>query len=93
LGEHSLSIFAPIPGVATGLHHGAFELNDPNDLDNVEAKLKERGADVERVTEHGARRSVFVRDINGSLIQYYLAGQEPLSAIGKLKPAEALWVA
>ena len=93
LGEHSLSIFAPIPGVATGLHHGAFELNDPSDLDNVEAKLKERGADVERVVEHGTRRSVFVRDINGSLIQYYLAGQEPLSAIGKLKPAEALWVA
>jgi catechol 2,3-dioxygenase len=93
VGEQSLAIFAPIPGVPTGLHHGSFELNDPSDLDNVEAKLRERGADVERVVEHGARRSVFVRDINGSLIQYYLAGKEPLSAIGKLKPADALWVA
>ncbi len=93
VGEHSLTIFAPIPGVPTGMHHGAFELNDPNDLDDVEAKLKERGADVERVVEHGTRRSVFVRDLNGSLIQYYLAGPESLSAIGKLKPAEALWVA
>ena len=93
VGEQSLAIFAPIRGVPTGLHHGSFELNDPSDLDDVEAKLKERGADVERVVEHGARRSVFVRDINGSLIQYYLAGTEPLSSIGKLKPADALWVA
>jgi catechol 2,3-dioxygenase len=93
VGEQSLAIFAPIPGVEPGLHHGAFELNDPTDLDNVEARLKERGVATERVTEHGARRSVFIRDINGSLLQYYLAGKEPLSAIAKLKPADALWVA
>lgn len=93
LGEESLAIFAPIPGIAPGLHHGGFELADTADLDGAAEKLRALGTMVERTVDHPARRAIYVRDPSGNLLQYYSNGTAPLASLAELPPAEAIWAA
>ena len=92
-GEQALAIFAPIPSVESGLHHGSFELMDATDLDGAKEKLAKRGVTVERVVEHPARRAIYVRDPSGNRIQYFVNGSSGLGTLAALPPAEAIWVA
>jgi catechol 2,3-dioxygenase len=92
-GEQSLAIFAPLRGVAPGLHHGGFLVESEADLTAAEAELPKRGQTVERVVDHPARKALYVRDPSGNLLMYFINRKASLQTLLELPPGEALWAA
>ena len=61
---------------ASGLHHFAFELSKPEDLERAAGHLARCGIAVARQVATGEKRSVFLRDPDGQCVEFFV----PLSA-------------
>jgi catechol 2,3-dioxygenase len=53
-----------------GLHHFAFEMRDEEDIASGEAALSAAGIPIERSISSATKRSLFVRDPNGLLVEF-----------------------
>ena len=69
-GEHVILIPTPDSEVA-GLHHAGFEMWSNADLDQSKLDLQNAGLAVEREITTDARRSLFIRDPDGFLLEFY----------------------
>jgi len=57
---------------AVGLHHFAFEMAKPEDLEKAARHLTQRGIAIERQAATDAKRSVFLRDPDGHCIEFFV---------------------
>ena len=55
----------------TGLQHFSFEISTENDLDQAEVEMKKAGIEPERRADNATRRSIFLRDPDGFLVELY----------------------
>ena len=69
-GEHIILIPTP-DSKATGLHHAGFEMWSKADLDQSNLNLQSVGLAVEQEITTDARRSLFIRDPDGFLLEFY----------------------
>ena len=69
-GEHIILIPTP-DSKATGLHHAGFEMWNNADLDHSNHNLQSAGLAVEREITTDARRSLFIRDPDNFLLEFY----------------------
>jgi catechol 2,3-dioxygenase len=80
-GEPNLYLFQAGEGRQPGLHHFGFAAWDDADLDAAPSRLRGRGIEVELEIKHPLRRSFFVRDPDGFLLQFFVAGSRPLTSL------------
>ena len=69
-GEHIILIPTP-DSEATGLHHAGFEMWSNADLDEGKRSLQEIGLSSEQEITTDARRSLFIRDPDNFLLEFY----------------------
>ena len=71
-GSGHLTLFRGKEKQPKGLHHFGFEVWDEQDLDESEKRLQEAGIEVEHRLDRAEKRSVFVRDPDDFLIEFYV---------------------
>lgn len=71
-GGRHLTLFRSEEGRPAGLHHFGFEVWDEKDLDESESRLRDAGLKPAFSLDHPAKRSVFIRDPDGFLIEFYV---------------------
>jgi catechol 2,3-dioxygenase len=72
LNEETLTLFRPKAGRDPGLHHFGMELPNEAELEASKAKLQALGLAPELEVDHPTRRSLYLRDPNNQLIQFYV---------------------
>ena len=86
--RYDLVLFPARDGLAPGLHHVAFEVDDA-DLEDSAADLAAMGYAAERRVDNDAKRSVFVRDPDDIGVELYVPGARAGDmAIARGAPAE-----
>jgi catechol 2,3-dioxygenase len=71
IGERSLTLVQAAEGEPTGLHHFSFEVANEVELDQAEVEMKKKGIQAEKRIDNAKRRSVFVRDPDSLLVEFY----------------------
>lgn len=91
-GGIDLTLFrAGACGAGAGLHHIGFLVGDEADLEASLATYRARHGEPEAVVESEFRRSVFVRDPDGTRIQFYVERSDPVAGLAALTPQMALF--
>jgi catechol 2,3-dioxygenase len=65
-------------------HHVSFELENETALAKAEAELQARGVEPEHVVDSELKRSLFLRDPDGLLSEYYVRRAPGFPALGKI---------
>lgn len=60
-------------GSKRGLHHASFQLEDEEELVASERRVGQAGIEVVRSVDNAHKRSFFIRDPNGLLLEFYCA--------------------
>ena len=92
-GGRHLTLFRARPGQPTGLHHFGFEVWDEADLERSESRLKEAGIEPAFILDHATRRSVFVRDPDGLLVEFYVDRASDGATLNEVEEELALFLA
>jgi catechol 2,3-dioxygenase len=92
-GERNLSLFRATANRAPCLHHVGIEALDDASLDASVRDMRARGLEPVAEVDHFTRRSVFVRDPDGILLQFFIDRGTPLSAWSDVPEDLALYVA
>ncbi|MEN0140264.1 MAG: VOC family protein [Rhodococcus sp. (in: high G+C Gram-positive bacteria)] len=91
-GDIALTLVPEVAGRPAGLHHFSWEVGSTADLDNALPQLAAAGHEIVANVEWRGRRSIFVKDPNGFLMQFY-ADQRPIADdLGSLHDDLALFV-
>jgi catechol 2,3-dioxygenase len=91
--QRDLSVFRTRPGRAPGLHHVGFDVGDERDLDAARARLKAAGLEPVLELDHATRRSVFIRDPDGILLEFHVNRAVPADRLCELDEGVALYLA
>ena len=94
--HHCISIFtlrsgvgqaAPVPGLAPGLHHIAFELSTPEDLLAKLSGVRAHGIEIvnARCGGPGNQPRFYIRDPDGNLVEFYW-GIDQIGWDGRARP-------
>ncbi len=59
-------------GQPTGLHHFSFEMANESDLDQAEVEMRKAGIKPELRVDNEAKRSIFLRDPDDFLVEFYV---------------------
>lgn len=92
-GERNLVLFRAGAGRKPGLHQSGFELWSETELAQSVDKARASGLKIEFTVDHPSRRSVFLRDPDGFLLQFFVDRGLPLQAIADLPEDIAIYVA
>ena len=92
-GMPQLTLFRAKEGQTTGMHHFGFEVWDEEDLKVSEGKLKEAGIEPVFILEHWTRRSIFVKDPDGLLIEFYVDRAPAGSSLSEVEEELSLFLA
>ena len=71
LSGQDLTLIQAAGGQPTGLHHFSCEIAHENDLDQAEVEMKKAGIEPELRVDNEKRRSLFLRDPDGFLVEFY----------------------
>jgi len=71
IGERSLTLVQASEGEPTGLHHFSFEMANESELDQAEVEMKKKGIQAEKRIDNATRLSIFVRDPDNFLVEFY----------------------
>ncbi len=93
LGGHDLTIFQATEGQLLGLHHIAFELDDEQELDAAEKRVKEAAIQAVLQIEHSTKRAIFLKDPDGLLVEFFVGRSASLDQLKELEPGMALCLA
>lgn len=92
LRSPGIGLFRSSPAMKPCFHHFGFELADEAELETALKRVSAAGVVVEREVEGSARRSVFVRDPDGFLIQLHVTKGSVIEALSGMAAEEAIWV-
>lgn len=92
-GRYDLALFQCKPGQQFGLHHYSFEVESEADLDAGEAAWRRRGGTVEMSLDLKSKRSVFLRDPDGILVELCKPRTLDFAEIEAAPPERRLYVA
>lgn len=92
-GEPQLTLFRAKEGQPTGMHHFGFEVWDEEDLQVSEGKLKEAGIEPVFILDHSTRRSVFIKDPDGLLVEFYVDRAPAGSSLSEVEEELSLFLA
>lgn len=92
LGEASLALFRAGAGRKPGLHHIGIKLASEAELARGLTEAARRGIAVEREVDHAMRRSAFVRDPDGYLLQFYVDRSFGPACLAEISPDAAIGV-
>ena len=59
------------PAGGLGLNHFAVQIEDMDELKEIYLGLKDHGARIDHLTDHGMTKSVYFRDPDGNRIEYF----------------------
>jgi catechol 2,3-dioxygenase len=79
-------------GARRGLHHAAFQVADENDLVASERRVAQAGIEVVRSVDNAHKRSFFVRDPNGILLEFYCARAREVTFDAIVRDSEAAFL-
>jgi len=68
-----------------GLHHIGFEMSDEGELNEAEVQLKRVGIEPESRLDHATKRSIFLKDPDGILLECYIQ-RAPLNQEAAVQP-------
>ena len=91
-GGRQLTLFRSKAGQPTGLHHFGFQVWDEEDLEQSEQRLRAAGMEPAFVLDHATRRSVFVRDPDGILIEFYVDRAADNTSLAEVEEELALFL-
>jgi catechol 2,3-dioxygenase len=92
-GGRNLGLFRAEGERRPGLHHVGFPVADEADLDGSIRRAGESGVEIESTFDHPARRGVFIRDIDGIRLQFYVDRASGADALRGADVATALFLA
>jgi catechol 2,3-dioxygenase len=82
---YDLALFQAGADRPVGLHHLGFEMSDEGQLDEAEVQLKRVGIEPESWLDHTTKRSIFLKDPDGILLEYYVQ-RAPLNQGTDIQP-------
>ena len=88
-----LAMFPTVAGRPAGLHHVGFVVDDERDLEESGKRLREAGIELEIQLTHASKRSMFIRDPDGNLLEFYSERSAPLRTLSDLEAGVALHLA
>ena len=88
-----MAICAAGEGQAAGLHHVSFEMPDEASLDEADAALDVAGINVVFRADSTAKRSLFLRDPDGLLLEFGIIREPDYAALGGAPAAERVFLA
>jgi catechol 2,3-dioxygenase len=91
--EETLTLFRPEGRGKPGLHHFGMELPNEAELMAAKARLEAKGLAAEFELDHPTRRSLYLRDPNDQLIQFYVNRAVDYPSWAKLPEEIALFIA
>ncbi len=89
-GEEAVSLIRKTASTSAGLHHIGIEVLDERSLEQSIQKAAGANMDVVKVVDHPARRSVFIVDPDGALLQFYVNRRWSTQALEGLDARSAL---
>lgn len=87
-----LALFAPRQGLASGLHHTVFEVADEAKLIGAERKAGASGTEIEMIVDRPHKRSVFIRDPDGMLVEFRCLRSGPAVLPARLPAALRIYL-
>jgi catechol 2,3-dioxygenase len=75
--HHDLALFQapedaqPVTEGRLGLNHFAVQVEDMDELKEVYQRLKEHGATIDHLTDHGMTKSVYFFDPDGNRVEFF----------------------
>jgi catechol 2,3-dioxygenase len=93
VGEETLTLFRSEGHRKPGLHHFGMELPSEEELNGSKARLQSKGLVAEFEIDHPTRHSLYLRDPNDQLIQFYVNKVIDYSSWRTLPEEMALFVA
>ena len=91
-GEPSLSLIRASNGRRPGYHHVGFQAWSEEELDASIVRAKAQGLKIDHDIAHPFRRSVFVTDPDGFLLQFFVDRNASLSALADADEDLALYL-
>jgi catechol 2,3-dioxygenase len=91
-GERNVALVQAQPGQAAGFHHFGLEVATEADLDESLASLRAKRLAADSVVDHALRKSVYLRDPDGLLLQIFVDRRKEHSGWAGIDPQLALWV-
>ena len=81
------ALFARAAGLATGCHHFSCEMASEAEVEDAEARLAERAIEAVATVDSTAKRSVYLRDPDGFLVEFYATRDCDFAAVAAEPPA------
>ena len=88
----SLAIFRSNEKLRPGLHHVGLKVSEEVDLDESLHRLNGIGLGIEDKFDHPARRGVFLLDIDGIRLQFYVERESTFNALSSCDAETALFL-
>lgn len=92
-GEMNLSLVEQGANRQAGYHHVGFEVADEQDLKASVARWHAEGGKVLREVDHSLRLAVFIEDVDGLLLQFFVDRNLNTNAWKALSADDVLWLA
>jgi catechol 2,3-dioxygenase len=93
LGEETLTLVRSDGRRTPGLHHFGMEIADEAEFDAANARLRASGYQAEFEIDHSTRHSLYMRDPNNQLIQFYVNRSVDYASWAQLPDEMLLFVA
>ena len=77
-----LALFRVRSDQPAGLHHIGLEIRDEQEFDHADTLLENAGVRVETRLNHATKRSIFVRDPDGILVEFSAERSAPFEPLG-----------
>ena len=91
-GVQSLALFRANGKWRKGLRHVGFKISNEVDLNESLRRLSGIGLRIESEFDHPARRGVFLRDMDGIRLQFYVERNSGMNALGACDSETALYL-
>ena len=91
--HHDMILAQSQGGTTAGFHHAAFEVAAAEDLDGAAAALEARGVDVVENLDLPHKRSLFIRDPDGTALEFFIRRGGGFDALEGLHGAPRLFAA
>ncbi len=92
VGTGDLTLYRHRPGLQPGFHHVGFEVWDEDELDRSIAALADKDIEVEKISDHPARRGVTIIDPDGHRLQFFVNRDWTPEAVGTIDDETALYL-